>query len=131
MYYFIGHVVIVDGNFAKAGETFVNIITRWDGSQWQRMVDEECARHCELPSGLGEDRFVCKDRNCELDGMVTALASNGCTGPLSTCQFECPPQNGPVLQVSFCFYFSLASSSFSLSCYLFQHAPKDYESDKS
>jgi hypothetical protein len=72
---FVGNEVIVGGDFAKAGETFVSNIARWDGNQWQRMADEECSHQCALAKG--DDKFVCRERNCELDGIVTALASSG------------------------------------------------------
>jgi hypothetical protein len=39
------------------------------------MTDEECERQCDLTSG--QNRFVCQERNCQLDGMVTVLAANG------------------------------------------------------
>jgi hypothetical protein len=72
---FVGNEVIVGGNFVRAGETVVNNIARWDGREWQRMTDEECERQCDLTSG--PNRFVCQERNCQLDGMVTVLAANG------------------------------------------------------
>jgi hypothetical protein len=72
---FVGNEVIVGGDFVKAGETLVNNIARWDGSQWQRMADKDCAKQCELADG--PDRFLCQKHNCELDGMVTVLASHG------------------------------------------------------
>ena len=50
-------------------------IARWDGFTWQRMPDEECERTCTHTG----DQFVCQDRNCELGGPVTALASTGAT----------------------------------------------------
>jgi hypothetical protein len=72
---FVGNELIVGGDFVKAGETLVNNIARWDGSQWQRMADKDCAKECELANG--PDRFLCQKHNCELDGMVTVLASHG------------------------------------------------------
>ena len=72
---FVGNEVTVGGDFARAGDTLASNIARWDGSQWQRMADEECSHQCTLAKG--QDKFVCRERNCELDGVVTALASSG------------------------------------------------------
>jgi len=72
---FIGNEMIVGGTFERAGETLMENIARWDGRQWQRMANKNCARQCDLSNG--PDRFMCKEHNCELDGMVTALAANG------------------------------------------------------
>ena len=38
-------------------------------------TDEECKRQCDLTSG--PNRFVCQERNCQVDGMVTVLTTNG------------------------------------------------------
>jgi hypothetical protein len=71
-----GDELVVGGTFVRAGEdTLVKNIARWDGTKWQRMADEACARECA--KARGKDPFVCQERNCELDGAVTALAVNG------------------------------------------------------
>ena len=73
---FVGNEVVVGGDFVRAGDgTLVKNIARWDGNEWQRMADQTCLQQCKLAAG--KDQFVCQERNCELDGMVTALASSG------------------------------------------------------
>ena len=57
----------------QAGTKRVNNIARWDGFGWQALVDEECERQCKHAAG----QFRSPDRNCELNGPVTALASTG------------------------------------------------------
>lgn len=56
-----------------AGAKVVRNIARWDGEAWQRVEDYECVRQC---TSTGADN-ACQSRNCELDGVVTALAVSG------------------------------------------------------
>ena len=59
----------------QVGPKLVHNIARWDGSMWQAMTDDECRRQCTYIKG----ESICEDRNCELGGPVTALASMGAT----------------------------------------------------
>jgi len=65
--------VYIGGSFTQAGTTRVNNIARWDGFTWQALADEQCERQCKHAGG----QFRSQDRNCELNGPVTALASTG------------------------------------------------------
>jgi len=68
-----GRELYVGGSFTQAGLKRVHNLARWDGFSWQPMADEECQRQCKQING----EYICQDRNCELGGPVTALASTG------------------------------------------------------